>query len=90
MKKGEYIIVQTKKPMPVLMRNSDFYIFSEEPIELPHQYYYHLDNWEHECKFEINKWGKTEYLAMKSKIDNFHFVVALKPGVCQMFYFTNN
>ena len=28
MKKGEYIIVQTKKPMPVLMRNSDFYIFS--------------------------------------------------------------
>lgn len=90
MNKGEYIVIQTKKPMSVLMRNADNYICTKE-LDLPHQYYYDIENnWSYECVKEHTKWGEVEYLAMISKKDNFKFTIALKDNSCQMFYLQNN
>ena len=84
----EYVIIQTKKPMNMLMKYADSYMFSHE-VALPHQYYFSTEHWLHEVHREKNKrWQENEYLLMKSTIDNFHFSVLLKDGSCQMFYFT--
>ena len=83
----EYIIIQTKKPMNMLMKYADSYMFSHE-VSLSHQYYFSEDNWSHEVKKEKNKrWQENEYLVMKSNFDNFHFSVLLQNNSCQMFYF---
>lgn len=89
-KNTEYIIIQTKKPMNMLMKYVDSYMCSKETA-LPHQYYFSTEKWLHEVHKDTNKrWQNNEYLVMTSTVDDFHFSILLKDGSCQMFYFTSD
>lgn len=88
-KRKDYIVIQTKKPMNMLMKYADSYMFTAELV-LPHQYYFDDDEWTHEPRTEKNKhWGEKKYLIMKSNTDDFHFSIALDEKSCSWFYFSS-
>lgn len=82
----DYIVIQTKKPMNMLMKYADAYMFTGELV-LPHQYYFDDDKWNHEPRIEKNKhWGEKKYLILKDTESNFHFSLAIDEKSCTWFW----